>query len=89
MGYVLIAIGVICLVAGLMMLFKKKTVISIVDNGNTAVQTISNEQVKEDSFDFNKAKGYAFEKFVVQSFDQQYFIQQAPDCPVSSLLLLP
>ena len=76
MGYFLLAIGVISLVAGLMMLFKKKTVISIVDKGNTLVQTISNEQVKQDSFDLNKAKGDAFEKFVVQNFDQQYFTIQ-------------
>jgi hypothetical protein len=76
MGYFLIVIGVICLVAGIMMLLKKKAVSTTVDKENTIVKTISNEALPQDSFDLNKAKGDAFEKFVVQNFDQQYFTIQ-------------
>lgn len=35
-----------------------------------------NEKTQQDDFDENKAKGDAFEKFVVKNFDQKYFTLQ-------------
>ena len=42
---------------------------------NEAKPTV-NEKIQQDDFDENKAKGDAFEKFVVKNFDRKYFTLQ-------------
>jgi hypothetical protein len=66
MENILIVVGIIIVVAGLAMKFSKKK------EEKPFVQTEKRES--KDNFDENKAKGDAFEKYVVLKFDTGYFI---------------
>lgn len=65
MGYILIAVGAIFLIAGVVILKKK--------NKETPVQKERTTTNNEDKFEENKAKGDAFESLIVKMFDTQYF----------------
>lgn len=65
MENILIVVGILILIAGLAMKFTKRT------QQQPAMQTEKREP--SDNFDENKAKGDAFEKFVVLHFDTGYF----------------
>lgn len=72
MGYILIVVGVAIVLWGLLLVIKPKE--------EEKPQRVSiqpeNENIKQESFDENKAKGDAFERFVVKNFDPKYFTLQ-------------
>jgi hypothetical protein len=74
MGYLLITIGVVIFLWGLSLVLKPSK------TGKPAQVLVQpdkgNEITKQDNFDENKAKGDAFEKFVVKNFDTRYFTLQ-------------
>lgn len=65
MGYILISIGIALLVWGIAILTKHKT-----------TQQPKHDIKKSVDIDDNKAKGDAFERFVVKNFDKKYFTIQ-------------
>jgi len=69
MGYIVIAIGIAIVIWGIMLLTKQKTI----DKPITNADNPKFEQTKPADFDENKAKGDAFERFVVKNFDKKYF----------------
>jgi len=72
MGYLLIAIGLAIVVWGIVILPKRKTI-----EKSTKIHEKSKlEKVKLVEFEENKAKGDAFERFVVKSFNKKYFTLQ-------------
>jgi len=83
MGYFLIVLGLILAVWGIIIVSKpqqKKEIneINIEQSVKAEVtpKQIEKEKNTQDDFDENKAKGDAFEKFVVKNFDQKYFTLQ-------------
>lgn len=85
MGYILIITGIALLIAGIVLVFRKTT------KNQTERPTLSTP-TKDKRFEENKAKGDAFEGFIVQQFNKQYFTLQewrgdkyvAGNYPVSS-----
>lgn len=77
MGYVLIAIGLIITAIGVFLVSNTKSKSSVKEE-------LTKDQVKiqtplastNDQYDVNKAKGDAFEKFVIQKFNKDYFTIQ-------------
>lgn len=57
---------------------KKTETIEVITNRAVKNETkpTVNEKIQQDDFDENKAKGDAFEKFVVKNFDRKYFTLQ-------------
>lgn len=72
MGYIVIAIGIAIVVWGIMLLTKQKTI----ENPITTSEKPGQENEKSVDLDENKAKGDAFERFVVKNFDKKYFTLQ-------------
>ena len=80
MGYFLIVLGLILAVWGIIIVSKPQQKKAInteqpVKSKDTS-KSIEKENIKQDDFDENKAKGDAFEKFVVKNFNQKYFTLQ-------------
>lgn len=71
MGYILIAIGFAIVVWGIALLTKQKTI----EKPVTTLEKPKQEKVKSVDEE-NKAKGDAFERFVVKNFDKKYFTLQ-------------
>lgn len=63
MAYLLITIGILLCITGIVLLNKKSTI-------------TKPKEENTNSFETNKAKGDAFESFVVQQFDKKYFTLQ-------------
>lgn len=80
MGYLLIAIGVAIVLWGLLLVIKpkeaEKSVKVFVQPEKQLENQAENDNIKQESFDENKAKGDAFERFVVKNFDPKYFTLQ-------------
>lgn len=81
MGYILIVLGLAIVVWGIIIVRKpqKKTETIEINNEQTVkneAKPTVNEKIQQDDFDENKAKGDAFEKFVVKNFDRKYFTLQ-------------
>ena len=72
MGYIVIAIGIAIVVMGIMLLTKQKTI----EKPITTSEKPRQEKEKSVDLDENKAKGDAFERFVVKQFDKKYFTLQ-------------
>ncbi len=72
MGYIVIAIGIAIVVWGIMLLTKQKTI----EKPITTSEKPGQENEKSVDLDENKAKGDAFERFVVKNFDKKYFTLQ-------------
>jgi hypothetical protein len=74
MGYLLITIGAVIFIWGLSLVLKPNKTEKL---AQVLVQPEKgNEITKQDNFEENKAKGDAFEKFVVKNFDTRYFTLQ-------------
>lgn len=80
MGYLLIGIGLAIVLWGLLLVIKPKEEVKtrkvIVQPEKVLENQAENDTIKQDSFDENKAKGDAFERFVVKNFDPKYFTLQ-------------
>ena len=80
MGYIIIVIGLVIVVWGITIVRKphKKEIIEInyIQPVKEEAKPTENEKIQQDDFDENKAKGDAFEKFVVKNFDQKFFTLQ-------------
>ena len=81
MGYILIVLGLAIVVWGIIIVRKpqKKTETIEINNEQTVkneAKPTVNEKIQQDDFDENKAKGDAFEKYVVKNFDTHYFTLQ-------------
>lgn len=72
MGYIVIAIGIAIVVWGIVLLTRHKTT----EKPVTTSEKPKQEKLKSVGFDDNKAKGDAFERFVVKNFDKKYFTLQ-------------
>ncbi len=80
MGYILIAFGLVIVVWGIIIV-RKPSKIQKVENKSEQpikeeVKSTVNEKIQQDDYEENKAKGDAFEKFVVKNFDPKYFTLQ-------------
>ena len=80
MGYIIIVIGLVLVVWGIVIVRKpqkKETIVTNnVQSAKEETKSTVEEKLQQDDFDENKAKGDAFEKFVVKNFDQKYFTLQ-------------
>lgn len=80
MGYVLIGIGLAIVLWGLLLVTKPKKVEKpekeFIQPEKELDNQAENGNIKQESFDENKAKGDAFERFVVKNFDPKYFTLQ-------------
>jgi len=86
MGYLVIAIGIALVIWGIMLLTNKekleKPLTTTEKPATTTEKTVTTsekphkEKVQSVDFDENKAKGDAFERFVVKNFDKKYFTLQ-------------
>ena len=72
MGYIVIAIGIIIVICGIVLITKQKKAEKPVKTADKSKL----EKVSSIDFDENKAKGDAFERFVVKNFDKKYFTLQ-------------
>jgi len=80
MGYILIAFGLVIVVWGIIIV-RKPSKIQKIENKSEhpikeEVKSTVNEKIQHDDYEENKAKGDAFEKFVVKNFDPKYFTLQ-------------
>ena len=80
MGYILIVIGLAIVLWGLLIVVKPKEAENpqkvFVQPEKGLENQAKNDTIKQESFDENKAKGDAFERFVVKNFDPKYFTLQ-------------
>ena len=80
MGYIIIGLGLIIVVWGIVIVSRPhKTETVAISNQQPAkveAKPVERETVKQNDFDDNKAKGDAFEKFVVKNFNAKYFTLQ-------------
>ncbi len=78
MGYFIIVIGLIIIVWGIIIVRRPNTTetVETVQTVQPKLKKANIEKTKEDDFDENKAKGDAFESFVVKHFDKNYFTLQ-------------
>lgn len=74
MGYLLIIVGLISLMSGIVILKKDKSKVEKLVQTSLGTSTPKNS--KEQQFEINKAKGDAFEKFIVRKFDKSFFTIQ-------------
>lgn len=83
MGYSVIVLGIVIVIWGIVLVSKsrKSQAVNQLENVSQeptveVVPPSQNTETKSDDFDENKAKGDAFEKFVVKSFNPKYFTLQ-------------
>lgn len=84
MGYLIVVIGLIIVVWGITIVRQNKTKTGSNQKVKSEVETsvkkskveTSVKKSKDENFDENKAKGDAFEGFVVKHFDKKYFTLQ-------------
>lgn len=80
MGYLLIGIGLAIVFWGLLLVIKPKEEEKprkvFIQPEKEMENQAENDNIKQESFDENKAKGDAFERFVVKNFDPKYFTLQ-------------
>lgn len=80
MGYLLIGIGIAIVLWGLLLVIKpkeeEKPKKEIIQPEKELENQAENGTIKQEIFDENKAKGDAFEGFVVKNFDPKYFTLQ-------------
>lgn len=80
MGYIVIVIGLAIVLWGILIVTKQKGLKSpakvLIRPEPELEYQPENENIKQNNFDDNKAKGDAFERFVVKNFDPRYFTLQ-------------
>jgi hypothetical protein len=74
MGYIIIALGLLFVVWGIIIV--RKPLSKDVTEMNNTDEPKPKMEEKRNDYDENKAKGDAFEKFVVTNFDRKYFTLQ-------------
>lgn len=80
MGYLIIVIGLILVVWGITIIRKPNTSDKVetvnIETVQPEIKKEKTEKTKQDDFDENKAKGDAFESFVVKHFNKKFFTLQ-------------